>query len=153
MAAHGLLIRLRERKATASPAERNIIDFIQADPNRVVDMSIRELGEAAYVSPSTIVRLCRKLGCSGYKEFQRSLVFELTALTEHQDAMLDDITNADSSTQAIEKIFRGDASPSRRRGGSSTPRSSRSAPSSSTPAASSTSSASGRRCSPRSTLK
>lgn len=55
------------------------------------------------------MRLCRKLGCGGYKEFQRSLVFELTALTEHQDATLDDITNADSTTQVIEKIFRGDA--------------------------------------------
>ena len=76
----GLLLRLKEQKPYASPSERNIIQFVQADPQRVLSMSIRELAEQTYTSPSTVVRFCRKLGCDGYKGFQRELVYEFAAM-------------------------------------------------------------------------
>ena len=41
-----------------------------ADPNCVVNASVKELAAAAYTSPSTIVRLFKKLDCNSYAEFK-----------------------------------------------------------------------------------
>lgn len=105
---HGLLIRLKEQKPFASPAERNIIDYIQGDPRSVMSLSSRDLAEATFTSPSTIVRFCRKLGCSGYKEFQRELVFEFAASQERMDIALDDVDQDDDASAIIEKVTRSD---------------------------------------------
>ena len=105
---HGLLVRLKEQKPFASPAERNIIDYIQGDPRAVMSLSIRGLAEATFTSPSTIVRFCRKLGCSGYKEFQRELVFEFAASQERMDIALDDVDQDDDAAAIIEKVTRSD---------------------------------------------
>lgn len=74
METNGLLLRLKERKPFASSAERNVIEYVQGNPRAVLSMTIRELADETFTSPSTIVRLCRKLGCDGYKQFQREIV-------------------------------------------------------------------------------
>lgn len=104
----GLLLRLKEQKPYASPSERNIIQFVQADPQRVLSMSIRELAEQTYTSPSTVVRFCRKLGCDGYKGFQRELVYEFAAMQERSDIALREIDPADSVGEIVDKVAQGD---------------------------------------------
>ena len=37
--ANGLLLRLRERELSASPAERNVIAYVSAHPHEVVGLS------------------------------------------------------------------------------------------------------------------
>lgn len=39
--ANGLLLRLRERELSASPAERNVIAYVSAHPHEVVGLSVR----------------------------------------------------------------------------------------------------------------
>ena len=41
--ANGLLLRLRERELSASPAERNVIAYVSAHPHEVVGLSVRGL--------------------------------------------------------------------------------------------------------------
>lgn len=106
----GLLLRLKELKPYASPSERNIIQFIQADPKRVLSMSIRELAEQSFTSPSTVVRFCRKLGCGGYKSFQRELVYEFAAMRERADVALQEVDPHDDVGQIVDKVARGDMS-------------------------------------------
>lgn len=106
--AQGLLLRLREQRPYASPAEHNIIEYVLADPGEVVSMSIRALAEETFTSPSTVVRFCRKLGCAGYKEFQRELVFELASLKEHADVALRDVDANDGVEAIVEKVAQSD---------------------------------------------
>lgn len=106
MRARGLLVRVKERSLYASAAERNIIERIQRDPQTVVAKSIRELADETYTSPSTVVRLCRKLGCEGYKAFQRELVFELALAGKRNDVALDEVSPGDVAEQVIEKVLR-----------------------------------------------
>ena len=75
--ANGLLLRLRERELSASPAERNVIAYVSAHPHEVVGLSVRGLADATFSSPSSILRFCKRLGFAGYKEFQRELIAEL----------------------------------------------------------------------------
>lgn len=53
--ANGLLLRLRERELSASPAERNVIAYVSAHPHEVVGLSVRGLADATFSSPSSIL--------------------------------------------------------------------------------------------------
>lgn len=52
--ANGLLLRLRERELSASPAERNVIAYVSAHPHEVVGLSVRGLADVTFSSPSSI---------------------------------------------------------------------------------------------------
>ncbi len=87
--ANGLLLRLRERELSASPAERNVIAYVSAHPHEVVGLSVRGLADVTFSSPSSILRFCKRLGFAGYKEFQRELIAELALLGDKKDVALD----------------------------------------------------------------
>ena len=72
-----LLERLREDKRFTSH-ERDVVSYILEHLNEVPSMSTGELARAAYTSKTTVVRLCQKLGFSGYQEFKLKLVEEVS---------------------------------------------------------------------------
>ena len=65
----GMLLELEEYRKDASAAEKKLIDMLLKNPDQVIGKSIHQLSEMVYASPATIIRLCKKLGCSGYREF------------------------------------------------------------------------------------
>lgn len=58
-------------------AERAVADAILSDIARATDCTIRELAERAEVSEPTVVRLARRLGCSGFPQLKRRLSQDL----------------------------------------------------------------------------
>ncbi len=104
MEPRGLLMRIAEQRPFASPAERNIIDYLQEHLEEAATQSIRELANAAFVSPSTVVRFCRKFGCSGYREFQRELVNELAYKDPELDVAIESVGPADTTADVVHKI-------------------------------------------------
>ncbi|WP_371926543.1 MurR/RpiR family transcriptional regulator, partial [Atopobium minutum] len=60
-----LLVRLKQHMNSASPAERELIDRLLANPEAASSMSIHELAAHTFAPPSTITRLCKKLGLKG----------------------------------------------------------------------------------------
>lgn len=103
-----LLLMLKEQRQYATPSEKGIIDVILDDPQKVVGMSIRELADQAYTSPSTIVRFCRSLGCDGYRDFQRALVYEIAVSQQSQEIALQDVSPEDSVQDVIDKVVERD---------------------------------------------
>lgn len=104
--ANGLLLRLRERELSASPAERNVIACVSAHPHEVVGLSVRGLADATFSSPSSILRFCKRLGFAGYKEFQRELIAELALLGDKKDVALEDISMDDSVERIVGKVMK-----------------------------------------------
>ena len=104
--ANGLLLRLRERELSASPAERNVIAYVSAHPHEVVGLSVRGLADATFSSPSSILRFCKRLGFAGYKEFQRELIAELALLGDRKDVALEDISIDDSVERIVGKVMK-----------------------------------------------
>ncbi len=104
--ANGLLLRLRERELSASPAERNVIAYVSAHPHEVVGLSVRGLADATFSSPSSILRFCKRLGFAGYKEFQRELIAELALLGDKKDVALEDISMDDSVERIVGKVMK-----------------------------------------------
>lgn len=104
MDVRGIGFSLQEYRHQASPAEKNVVDYVLKHPNDVVGTSIHDLAAQTYSSTSTIVRLCRKLGLTGYKEFQRGLVYELAQDQRSKSIALSDIRPQDGTKEVIRKV-------------------------------------------------
>lgn len=104
----GLLLRIRELKLSTSPAIRDLAESVDRDPRAAAELSIRDLAQASRTSASTGVRFCRKLGCSGYKEFQRELVYELASMDDVNDVALEDISPNDNAEHVLRKVLHSD---------------------------------------------
>lgn len=102
-----LLARLQQYRESASPAERGLVTKLLEDPEAISGLSIHELAELGFASPSTVSRLCKKLGLRGYRDFQRQLVYDLAILRESERSMIDDLHPADTTAQTAAKVVKG----------------------------------------------
>jgi DNA-binding MurR/RpiR family transcriptional regulator len=99
-----VLVRLQEYEGKASGAEKGVIGFLLEHPDEVPQLNIHELAEETYSSASTIIRLCRKLGFHGYRDFSKSLVYELALRKSSYDERSKEITKEDSLEELVDKV-------------------------------------------------
>jgi DNA-binding MurR/RpiR family transcriptional regulator len=64
---------LQEEKARLSPSETRIADILLNDFEFAVNASIIELADKADVSPPTVTRFCRRVGCDSFSDFKVQL--------------------------------------------------------------------------------
>ena len=99
-----ILILLQEYSAGASPAEQGVIEFILNSPETAANSNIKQLSTLTYTSQSTIVRLCTKIGFSGYREFRNVLYGELEALKRTLRDDRPEISGSDSIEEIAKKV-------------------------------------------------
>lgn len=99
-----VLIRLREATESMSATERSIAAFIQQYPERTITLNVRQLAEQSYTSPSTVVRLCKRLGFSGYRALHQALTYELAQLRRDAGHQTEEIAPEDTIERVIEKV-------------------------------------------------
>ncbi len=97
------LVQLKSIMSSVSTVEKGVVDYIINNPDNVTKMSIHELARNSYSSASSIVRLCKELGYSGYKEFKQALLSELLAFGDTETHFDKQITATDSVNDIIEK--------------------------------------------------
>lgn len=89
-------------------SEQNLATFILKHKDDVINYSIQQLATETYSSTSTIVRLCRKLGLKGYKDFKIKLAIELQR--HYNDISTVDanfpFTEDDSNMEISQKILK-----------------------------------------------
>ncbi|WP_374286559.1 MurR/RpiR family transcriptional regulator [Lactococcus sp.] len=81
-----------EQISKLNDLESLVFDFIIKSPEKVQQMTIRDLASQVHVSTSTIVRLCTKLGFEGWadlKFYLKSQFREKTPEEQHYDNMLE----------------------------------------------------------------
>ena len=74
------LVRLREARDSISATEGSIADYLLGHPEEAMELSIHDLAERTFSSPSTIIRMCHRIGFEGYKEFRRAVTYELSLI-------------------------------------------------------------------------
>lgn len=89
----------RMNKLTST--EQGIVNYILTNPEELEKISSRQLAELTYTSPATVVRICQKLGFSGYSEFKIKYLQEV-----NQTPMMDQInrTNPITSEDSLHRI-------------------------------------------------
>lgn len=58
-------------------AEKKVADYVINYPNKAIEMSVSELSAACDASQATIIRFCKKVGCSGFHQLKIKLAGEL----------------------------------------------------------------------------
>lgn len=64
---------LSDEDGNLSALEKKLAQLVLEDVDFVVNASISDLAERAGVSPPTVTRFCRRLGCQGYSDFKVQL--------------------------------------------------------------------------------
>ncbi|MBA2874526.1 MurR/RpiR family transcriptional regulator [Thermaerobacillus caldiproteolyticus] len=104
-----------EQLSSFSDLEYMIYNYVTTHADKVVLMRIRELAEATHVSPTTILRFCRKLGCDGFSEFKTKLKLYLQEtnhpfITSAQDSLFEFFertlkTDYEQTIQTVAKVI------------------------------------------------
>ena len=80
-------------------AEKQIADWIEKNPGKIISLSIVELAEQCRCSEATIVRFSKRLGLSGYQELKISLASESGTSIVNAN-----ITPTDKAYEMFEKV-------------------------------------------------
>lgn len=68
-----LVAALMDEQGTLSALEQRLAELVLSDVDFATNASITELAERAGVSPPTVTRFCRRLGCSSFSDFKVQL--------------------------------------------------------------------------------
>ncbi len=99
------IVRLNEYARNATEAEMNVIACLQEHTEEAAALTVHELAKKTYSSASTIIRLCKKLGFKGYKDFSRSLIYELANRKDPEIQYDRDIEKDSSLQEVADKIL------------------------------------------------
>lgn len=98
------LLKMRESLETASSTEKVIMEHLLKNPENILNSSIHVLAEKTFSSPATILRMCRKIGFNGYKDFRQSVIYELALIRQKEEEEKKEITRHDSLEEIVNKI-------------------------------------------------
>lgn len=89
---------------TLSKKEKQVIDYVLENKSKVLSMTVSDLAEEVGVASSTIVRMCKNIGYSGFSEFKIELAKDNAVVLE-DNILLPVIEANDSTTQVFKKVF------------------------------------------------
>ncbi|MGB9663030.1 MAG: MurR/RpiR family transcriptional regulator [Moorellaceae bacterium] len=98
----GTLVKLRSIHPSLRSAEARVAEWILTNPQEIMHMSITELAEKCEVAEATIVRLCKKLGYSGFQELKISLARDLV---EPIKSIHEEVLPTDDVRTMTHKVF------------------------------------------------
>jgi len=101
------LLRLREIQHTLSMTGASIAEYMRLHPEEVVNLTVRQLAERTFSSPSSVIRVCRSVGYEGYRDFQKAIIFEIATsdlkAPHHETELSSDDSIADIIDKTIDK--------------------------------------------------
>lgn len=98
------LLRLRESQGSMSATERAVSDYLLDHQGEAMELSIHQLAERTFASPSTVIRMCQRIGFAGYKEFRQAVTCELAVRRLNQEQEHKEITQSDSLDDIVDKV-------------------------------------------------
>ncbi|WP_106460907.1 MurR/RpiR family transcriptional regulator [Anaerococcus sp. Marseille-P3915] len=100
-----VFIKLNSYIQSATPSEKEIINYILNNYREVIREDVRTLAEKTFSSASTIVRMCKKLGYTGFADMKNELIYEV-ALTESNKKQLNkNVGDTHNVSDTIEMIL------------------------------------------------
>jgi DNA-binding MurR/RpiR family transcriptional regulator len=99
---HGIL-RINSYLEQLKPAEKRVAQYILANYEEVIHLSITKLARAADVSEATVVKFCQHIGYSGYQELK--IMLAQVEQSGEQERIYGEIEADDEIEEIINKIF------------------------------------------------
>lgn len=101
-----VLAAIDETMEVLPPAQRQVAALMKSDPDFALRANVETLARKARVSPPTIVRFCRSLGCTGLREFKLRLAHTLAV---GPSPLHRAVTSGDSLQAVAHKVLTGAA--------------------------------------------
>ena len=92
-------LKMKRLYPAMGKAEKQVADWIEANPKKIISLSIVDLAEQCGCSEATIVRFSKRLGMSGFQELKISLASEGGG-----ESVSTNITKDDSPFQIFQKV-------------------------------------------------
>lgn len=99
-----VLIKIREMRDSFTPVERLVGDYILENAKEIPHLSIKELAQSSKTSDASVLRFCKTMGYSGYRNFIVSISASLGSRDEDQKAQYTDIQPGDDLSTIISNI-------------------------------------------------
>lgn len=92
-------------KLTAT--DKHIIEFIEKNPRLVIKLSLEEVSSQCFVSQASIIRLCKKLGTTGFADFKIKLASQISYFVADEKELHVDLPlqQGDSCEDIAEKFY------------------------------------------------
>ncbi len=93
-----VMLNMLKYKEDLSMAERAVLDYLIENKAVLKDFYVERIAEAAYASPASVVRMCKKLGYKGFKDFKIDFILsnakiEIPETKEYNDVILSKNSN------------------------------------------------------------
>ncbi len=103
------MLNMLKHKEDLSMAERVVLDYLIENKSIISDFSVEKIAKAAYTSPASVVRMCKKLGYKGFKDFKIDFILanakvDIPESQEYHDVILNKAL--DSGKSVIENNIR-----------------------------------------------
>ena len=97
-----MLNRIQQQAGLLSRAEKRVADWVVAHPRQAADATLAEVARECGASEPTVIRFCRRVGLSGFRE----LTIRLTEALSRPDRYVHRDVNADDATaDAVNKVL------------------------------------------------
>ena len=96
-------IKIKSLYPSLSDKEKQIADYVLANPHKITHNSISDLSEELHLASSTIFQFTKKLGYNGFKDFKLAVLVQendFIANTIHED-----INSDDNELSIAQKVF------------------------------------------------
>ncbi len=101
-----ILLEQLKQKELFTNAEQPVVDYILENPERILQLSLKQLARESFSSEATVIRTCRKLGVNGFADFKLSLAYELNSFLLRDGKITIDIPiGPEDDENRIAKIF------------------------------------------------
>src|SRR5690606_216158 len=99
-----VLIKIREMRDSLTPVERMVADYILENTDEIPHLSIKELAQGSKTSDASVLRFCKTMGYSGYRNFIVSVSASLGSRDEDPKVQYTDIQPGDDLSTIISNI-------------------------------------------------
>lgn len=97
-----LVLKIENAMPNLSKSERAVASYIVENPEQVVYLSVAALAENCGVSDPTVVRMCQKLGFSGYQSLKLAMAAAVLSPTQ---TVHEAVSAEDDMKTVTEKVF------------------------------------------------
>jgi RpiR family carbohydrate utilization transcriptional regulator len=97
-----MLTHIENSLTTLSKSERKVAEYVLDNAKTIIDQNIAQISLAISVSEPTIIRFCRRLGFTGYKDFKLKLA---QTMSQPNHNLLSDISEDDTALNIGQKII------------------------------------------------
>lgn len=88
-----VMINMLKHRDNLSVAEQSVLDYLIENKSTLKEFTVEGIAKGAYTSPASVVRMCKKLGYDGFKDFKVDFILanskiEIPDVKEYTDVIL-----------------------------------------------------------------